>query len=232
MVVKSSLTCFDRAYFLPDIDDDDLPTVGPDGVSDRLCGAPKSKQSVGVEKKKESPAAGPHNPTFRAGGWVTTVARTWFGWGARTKRVEELPAVATAALDQAVLTDGIDLVEEEIYALPHEKEKRERVGFVQDLVAGLKAEHGPHLRRDIANEGVIRRQLFKEMKEHGMRPTHIAEQIDLALNAFWMLSIHQRLALAISASDAMADDVRVRRFGYRSGPWYDRRYSQRPPPVR
>lgn len=142
----------------------------------------------------------------------------------RAVPVVEAPDLTQAAIEQHVLLKG----GEELVQCP---ERRTRVTFMRELVAGLKAEHGMW-KRDAANEAVVRKELFRAMREHGMRKLHIAEQMEGAVNAFFMLSDEQRVGMAMTASLAFQEDRRLQKYGYVAGAPGDRRYSLKPAPLK
>lgn len=115
---------------------------------------------------------------------------------------------------------------------PHRCPKmRTRVGFVAELVAFIKGEEGP-MPRNQANEGMIRKKLFKAMKDHGMHGHHITEQIELAVNAVFLLSHSEKVALALSASEGFEEDKRLRNHGFVAKSAGKALYSRKPTPLK
>lgn len=70
--------------------------------------------------------------------------------------------------------------------------------FRAAMVNSAKAKFGPRKMSE-ANRLVIRNWLYEEMKEHGLRPSHIARHIDLVTNLVFVPSKHE-----ILAQDALA----------------------------
>lgn len=167
-----------------------------------------------------------HDPQQRVGGWRAALRRRLLHDDARAVRVTSQPTVSEAALLQEAILNCTEELDR------YDEPRRKRIGFVQDLVAEMKARYPHYVAHDVANEGIIREHMVREMKAHGMRGTHIAEQIELALGAFWLLSDHQKDAIALTASRKFAEDKRIRKKGYVSGPWYDRLHSAPPPPKK
>jgi len=197
-------------------------------------GVPWSRSHPGVNDRTGSIAA-----------WLWS--RTWWG---KLRSAAAVPGIAKAALLQDALLNG-DIIDdddgEEIFepaegagatgklraaAEAAERNRvaekarvaRTRTGWVAGLVADLKAENG-RWRREPANEATIRRKLYVAMKARGMRKAHIAEQMEFAVNAFFMLSTVQRQALALTASLAQKEDLEIQKVGYVAGPVWDRRYT-------
>lgn len=108
-------------------------------------------------------------------------------------------------------------------------EVQERSGFCTELVAELKNDHGL-LKRTEATEATIRLKLSKRMREHGMRATHIREQIELAINAFFLADRATHIAKALTASVGQQHDDRMRKYGYVSYHAGERIIGQGPPP--
>lgn len=96
------------------------------------------------------------------------------------------------------------------------KEEMEHNNFTSDLVATLKNRWGS-LKRTESVEATVRLKMAKLMEEHGMRPTHIRERIELALNAFFLADRAEHVAKALTASTGQQFDQRVKTYGYESG---------------
>jgi hypothetical protein len=185
------------------------------GVGPELDDSPPDPQLLAVEWRNQDP-----RDTRRNFGWAR-ILRWFTREQKRPLKVEHLGSLEEPARIMHAL------VEDDEVCIGKGK-LRTRVGFVANLVAEAKARLGPVPRRE-ADELRLRREFFLAMKEHGMRGRHILQQIDLAINAVYQLNTVQKQAIALTASEAQRADERVRKYGYESGPAWDRRYSQKPP---
>lgn len=121
----------------------------------------------------------------------------WWFYPIRTRKVSyELERHVAVVLTHAAEMDEED---EELY---HPNMQRSR--FQGKMVAIAKAEFG-YLQRMAANKAMVRKFMRDYMRRHGMRPTHIAQHLDMCVSIFFIPSDQDILSHQVGATQEAHD---------------------------
>lgn len=112
--------------------------------------------------------------------------------GRLSRAIEDHVADVLRHVDDATVEEG---EEEEAFYTP----RMPRGRFQGKVVAIAKAEFG-HLQRTEANRLMVRKFMRDFMRERGMRPTHIAQHLDVSVACFFIPSDQDILAHQVGAT--------------------------------